>query len=90
MSQFESVYNEILKDPEMNTRWKEISTLPSYAEQRSDRLGDMIMDWLGDDTVTSKLFYESILYEVEDNIQYHQKALDKYKAFKALMTCKDV
>ena len=64
--------------------------MPSYAEQRSDRLGDVIMDWLGDDNVSSKLFYESILHEVEENISYHHKALEKYKSFKALMTCKDV
>lgn len=87
MTQFESVYEEILKDPELNTRWKQ---LPSYAEQRRDRLGDVIMDWLGDSEVSSKLFYESILYEVEENIKYHENAMNKYKDFKALMTCKDV
>jgi len=81
------IYNEILKDPELNPRWR---AMPSYSEQRRDRLGDMIMDWLGDDEVSSKLFYESILYEVEENIKYHHKALEKYKNFKALMTCKDV
>ena len=79
--------NEILKDPELNSRWKAMS---SYAEQRRDRLGDTIMDWLGDEEISSKMFYESILYEVEQNIRYHHKALEKYKNFKALMTCKDV
>lgn len=83
----DAIYNEILKDPDSNPRWREI---PSYAEQRRDRLGDMIMDWLGDDTVSAKLFYESILQEVEENIAYHHQKLEKYKNFKALMTCKDV
>ena len=80
----DAIYNEILKDPDSNPRWKAI---PSYAEQRRDRLGDMIMDWLGDDTVSAKLFYESILQEVEENIAYHHQKLEKYKNFKA---CKDV
>lgn len=83
----DATYNEILKDPDSNPRWKAI---PSYAEQRRDRLGDMIMDWLGDDTVSAKLFYESILQEIEENIAYHHQKLEKYKNFKALMTCKDV
>ncbi len=83
----DAIYNEILKDPELNSRWK---AMPSYAEQRRDRLGDMIMDWLGDDQVSAKLFYESILQEVEENIAYHHQKLEKYKNFKALMTCKDV
>ena len=83
----DAIYNEILKDPELSTRWK---PMPSYSEQRRDRLGDTIMDWLGDDEVSAKLFYESILQEVEENITYHHQKLEKYKNFKALMTCKDV
>ena len=83
----DSIYDEILKDPEITNRYKQ---MPSYAEQRRDRLGDTIMDWLGDSEVSSKLFYESILSEVEENIKYHEDAMNKYKEFKALMTCKDV
>ena len=32
----------------------------------------------------------AILQEVEENIAYHHQKLEKYKNFKALMTCKDV
>ena len=53
----------------------------SYNEQRKDRLGDIVNDYLGDVDVSPLTFYNDLKDEIQSLIDYHQKQLDKANAF---------
>ena len=57
----------------------------TYQQQRKDRMGDAIGDYLTDEEVSARQTYEEILSEIQSWIDYHQKFLAKAKALYALM-----
>lgn len=59
--------------------------LKTYAEQRRDRMGDAIGDYLTDEDVDARQAYEEMLAEVQTWIDYHQKSLVKAQNLYALM-----
>ena len=59
--------------------------LKTYSEQRRDRMGDAIGDYLTDEDVDARRAYEEILAEVQTWIDYHQKFLIKAQNLYALM-----
>jgi hypothetical protein len=48
-----------------------------YEKQRRDRLGDIIVDYLGDETVTPRRVYEELLAEVDSYRKYHKEGFDR-------------
>lgn len=59
--------------------------LKTYSEQRRDRMGDAIGDYLTDEDVDARQAYEEMLAEVQTWIDYHQKFLVKAQNLYALM-----
>lgn len=59
--------------------------MKSYNNQRRDRLGDVISDYLNDEDKTAKEFYDDLVNELDDWIQYHQRFAEKYKAAKMMI-----
>ena len=57
----------------------------SYADQRRDRLSDVIGDYLSDGTMSAKDIYNEIVSEVQSWIDYHEKELNKSIKFKGLI-----
>ena len=57
----------------------------TYATQRKCRMGDALLDYLGDEDVTARRTYEDILSEVDELIEYHAKYLQKAKDLKSLL-----
>ena len=49
----------------------------AYSQQRRDRLGDCIVDYLADETTTSRQVYEELLAEVDSYRKYHKEGFDK-------------
>ena len=45
--------------------------LSNYSEQRKDRLGDIVADYMNDDEVTAEEFYQDILSEVKSYVKKH-------------------
>ncbi|UNH61172.1 hypothetical protein SSZBM1_55 [Synechococcus phage S-SZBM1] len=56
-----------------------------YARARKDRLGDNILDYISDESLSAKKIYDELLDEVDDIIAYHKKYLEKTIAFKELL-----
>ena len=63
----------------------EANMMKSYNDQRRDRLGDVISDYLNDEEKTAKEFYDDLIAEMDDWIRYHQRFADKYKAAKMMI-----
>ena len=59
--------------------------LKTYAQQRRDRMGDAIGDYLTDEDVDARQAYEEILSEIQTWIDYHQKFLVKAQNLYALL-----
>ena len=59
--------------------------MKSYNDQRRDRLGDIISDYLSDEEKTAKEFYDDLIAELDDWIQYHQRFAEKYKSAKMMI-----
>ena len=57
----------------------------SYADQRRDRLSDVIGDYLSDGTMSAKDIYNEIVSEVQSYIDYHQNELNKSIKFRELI-----
>ena len=57
----------------------------SYADQRRDRLSDVIGDYLSDGTMSAEDIYNEIVSEVQSWIDYHEKELNKSIKFKELI-----
>ena len=57
----------------------------SYADQRRDRLSEVIGDYLSDGTMSAKDIYNEIVSEVQSYIEYHQNELNKSVKFKELI-----
>ena len=57
----------------------------TYEEQRKDRMGDAIGDYLTDEKVNARQAYEEILSEIQSWIDYHRENLTKAKDLYALM-----
>ena len=95
----DDLYNEIVKDLDCNP-WcvapkegapKIVSPDPEtfndgiYAKQRRDRLADQVGDYLNDDKCSPRQFYEELLSEVQEWIDYHERHYKKYQLFKQLI-----
>ena len=63
----------------------EAHMMKSYNEQRRNRLGDAISDYLNDEDKTAKEFYDDLISEIDDWMQYHQRFAEKYKTAKMLI-----
>ena len=57
----------------------------TYEEQRRDRMGDIVGDYLNDENVTSRQFYEELLAEVRDWKNYYKDHYSKYIEAEALL-----
>ena len=57
----------------------------SYADQRRDRLSEVIGDYLSDGTMSAEDIYNEIVSEVQSYIEYHQNELNKSVKFKELI-----
>lgn len=89
------LYDEIVKDLDCNPwcvapkegRPKIVNPDPEvynnkiYSDQRRNRLADVVGDYLNDEDVTPRQFYEELLAEVDDWVHYHQRHLKKYQQF---------
>ena len=71
---------DLIPDPSF-----EAYMMKSYNDQRRDRLGDVISDYLNDEDKTAKEFYDDLVKEMDDWIQYHQRFAEKYKAAKMMI-----
>ena len=71
---------DLIPDPSF-----EAYMMKSYNDQRRDRLGDVISDYLNDDDKTAKEFYDDLISEIDDWIQYHQRFAEKYKEAKKMI-----
>lgn len=63
----------------------EANLMKSYNEQRRNRLGDVVSDYLNDEDKTAKDFYDDLISEIDDWMQYHQRYAEKYKEAKMLI-----
>ena len=59
--------------------------MKSYNDQRRDRLGDVISDYLSDEEKTAKEFYDDLIAEIDDWMRYHERFAEKYKAAKMMI-----
>tara|TARA_Y100000004_G_scaffold96195_1_gene107776 strand:+ start:95 stop:442 length:348 start_codon:yes stop_codon:yes gene_type:complete len=57
----------------------------SYADQRRDRLSEVIGDYLSDGTMSAKDIYNEIVSEVQSYIDYYQNELNKSIKFRELI-----
>lgn len=71
---------DLIPDPLFNENF-----MKSYNDQRRDRLGDVISDYLSDEDKTAKDFYDDLITELDDWIQYHQRFAEKYKSAKMMI-----
>ena len=71
---------DLIPDPSF-----EAYMMKSYNDQRRDRLGDVISDYLNDDDKTAKEFYDDLVKEMDDWIQYHERFAEKYKTAKKMI-----
>ena len=71
---------DLIPDPSF-----EAYMMKSYNDQRRDRLGDVISDYLNDDDKTAKEFYDDLVKEIDDWIQYHERFAEKYKTVKKMI-----
>jgi len=67
--------------PELQKFW----TKSTYSQQRRDRLGDVIGDYLTDEELDARTAYEEILAEAKEWVDYHQTNLDKATEFYNLL-----
>jgi AcrR family transcriptional regulator len=76
-----------MENNSLETNWfkSRKDVLKSYAEQRRDRMGDAIGDYLTDEDVDARQAYEEILAEIQTWIDYHQKFFVKAQNLYALM-----
>lgn len=51
----------------------------TYDSQRRDRLTDVVNDYLMDDEITARRFYEDLIAEVTEIADYHEEQLNKAK-----------
>lgn len=70
---------------ELNWHWSKEDVLKTYAQQRRDRMGDAIGDYLTDEDIDARQAYEEMLAEVKVWVDYHQKFLVKAQNLYALM-----
>ena len=57
----------------------------TYSQQRKERMGDCIGDYLMDDDVDARQCYEEMLDEVNSQITYHRTQMRKAQQLKELM-----
>ena len=57
----------------------------TYEQQRKDRMGDAIGDYLTDEKVDARQAYEEILSEIQHWIDYHRENLTKAENLYAFM-----
>ena len=50
----------------------EVNCDETYSHQRKCRLADVILDYLDDDEVSARRFYEELLSEVDELAEYHK------------------
>lgn len=54
-------------------------TYPSYDSQRRDRLAEVVHDYLEDNDVPARRFYEHLIAEITEMAEYHEGQLNKAK-----------
>ena len=59
--------------------------METYSHQRKCRLADIILDYLDDDEVSARRFYEELLSEVDELAEYHKNKYEKTMEFKELI-----
>lgn len=82
------VYKEIVKgiDDQVPPPPQELFNVQrTYAKQRKDRLGDVINDYMNDEDVSPRQFYEELLSELDEAREYHQRHADRYENIKSLV-----
>lgn len=57
----------------------------TYDKQRRCRLADVISDYLDDEDVNARKFYEELLAETQEMLDYHKNKVQKYEHFKELI-----
>ena len=57
----------------------------TYEQQRRDRLADIIGDYLNDEEVSPRRFYEDLLAEVQDWKRHHKQQYEKYQQAEFLL-----
>ena len=57
----------------------------TYEQQRRERMADLVGDYLNDEKVTPRQFYEELLAEVQDWKQYYKRQYDKYQEAESLL-----
>ena len=77
--------NDLDNGLELNWHWSKEDVLKTYAQQRRDRMGDAIGDYLTDEDIDARQAYEEMLAEVKVWVDYHQKFLVKAQNLYALM-----
>ena len=59
--------------------------MATYDKQRRCRLADVISDYLDDDKVEPRKFYEELIAETQEMLEYHKNKLQKYEQFRELI-----
>ena len=77
--------NDLDNGLELNWHWSKEDVLKTYAQQRRDRMGDAIGDYLTDEDIDARQAYEEMLAEVKVWVDYQQKFLVKAQNLYALM-----
>ena len=57
----------------------------TYSQQRKERMGDCILDYMSDEEVDARQCYEEMLDEVNSLIIYHRTQMRKAQQLKELM-----
>ena len=57
----------------------------TYQSARKDRVGDLLMDYLGDEELDSRHIYEEFLSEVDSLIKYHRAQYNKARQLQSWM-----
>ena len=95
----QNLYEEIVKDldcnpwcvppkegrPEISNPDPETFNDNIYAKQRRNRLADVVGDYLNDEKVDPRQFYEELLAEVDEWVHYHQRNMKRYQHFHLLI-----
>ena len=63
-----------------------MNIMKTYSEQRKDRLGDVVNDYLNDQDVTPAQFYFDLKSEVQDLIDYHKSEAKRAEEFMKLIS----
>jgi len=63
-----------------------MTIMNTYSEQRKERLGDVVTDYITDEQVTAAEFYFDLKAEVQSWIDYHKKEMKRAEEFMKLIS----